>query len=127
VVCRLCRLVPGFIAKGQVGRHFRAVSRNGKVLLASYLPAAELEGQVVLLRFTIWHRRLLAGDPPQPAGVLLGAWPAATAARKGEAPLEAELAAIPHPQGRLHLDLGGGRILSLLPPRSRGSLDEPEA
>jgi hypothetical protein len=105
-------LRPAMIPKGQVGKHHRAVSRNGRVLLASHCPAEELAGQRVLLRVAVWHRRHLPGDPPRPYGVLL-------TVRLHDAsnttPLHrAVLAEAPLSAGVLHLDLGGRRILSLV-------------
>jgi hypothetical protein len=60
-----------FIPKGPAGRGYRAVARNGRVLLASPLPLAGLVDLEVRLRFQVWHRAILPGDPPEPYGVLL--------------------------------------------------------
>src|SRR5437773_84201 len=68
---RLCDLRPALISKGGVGRHYRAVARNGRVLVASPLPPADLAGRVVRLRLSYWHRRILPGEAPEPFGLLL--------------------------------------------------------
>lgn len=60
-----------FLAKGQAGRGYRAIARNGRVLLASDRPLSELAGQTAQVRFQPWHRVLLPGDPPRRYGVLV--------------------------------------------------------
>ncbi len=67
----LCDLRPRFIAKCKVGRGYRAVARNGRVLLACDRPLAELVGREARVRFQVWHRALLPGDCPEPYGVLV--------------------------------------------------------
>jgi hypothetical protein len=67
----LCDLRPRFISKGQVAGSYRAVSRNGRVLLASRLPLAELPGRNLQVRLQTWHKLILPGEPPQPWGILL--------------------------------------------------------
>jgi hypothetical protein len=67
----LCDLRPRFLAKGRVGRSYRAIARNGRVLLASDLPLQELAGRIARLRLQVWHRALVAGNTPQPYGWLL--------------------------------------------------------
>jgi hypothetical protein len=112
----LCRLRPALISKGRVGKHHRAVARNGRVLLASALALDELEGQEVTLRVAPWHRRVLPGDAPRPEGVLLCAWPGrpAPAVRDAQALHRAVVAGAADPAGVLHIDLGGLRVLSLV-------------
>lgn len=68
---RLGEMRPAFLAKGRAGRGHRAVSRNGRVLLASDRPLAGLVGRVARLRMQTWHLRLLPGDPATVHGVLL--------------------------------------------------------
>lgn len=60
-----------FLPKGRDGRGYRAVARNGRILLASDRPVAELAGQAVCMRLQTWHRRVLPQDPPTPRGILL--------------------------------------------------------
>src|SRR5262249_55522494 len=68
---RLCNVRPRFIPKGQVGSGFRAISRNGRVLLASNEPIAELIGKLARVRLQVWHAGILPGDRPEPQGILL--------------------------------------------------------
>ena len=68
---RFCDPRPRFLAKGTIGRGHRAVARNGRALLASDVPLAELANQVVRLRFQTWHKAILVGDRPEPWGVLM--------------------------------------------------------
>jgi hypothetical protein len=68
---RLGDLRPRFLPKGEAGRGFRAVARNGRVLLASDRPVAELAGRHAEVRLQTWHRAILPGEAPRPWGVLL--------------------------------------------------------
>jgi hypothetical protein len=68
---RWCDLRPAFLPKGQVGRGYRAVARNGRVLLASDQPLAALAGRVARARFQKWHKAILPGELAEPYGVLL--------------------------------------------------------
>src|SRR5438552_7971751 len=68
---RWCDLRPRLIAKGRAGRGYRAVARNGRVLLASDVPLADLPGRVTRLRIQTWHKVILSGDAPKPYGILL--------------------------------------------------------
>jgi hypothetical protein len=102
-------LRPRFLAKGQAGRGYRAVARNGRVLLAGDRPLADLAGRCVRLRLQTWHRTVLPGDRPKPHGLLLCVRSAA-----GQGPeFEARLAR--HGDGSadlaLALDVGGGQAL----------------
>jgi hypothetical protein len=106
----LCALRPAFLPKGTVGRHHRAIARNGRVLLASAEPLDALAGQAVRLHLSVWRRRILPSDPLRPFGVLLRAWPCSEG--PGEGPLyRAALAAEPA-SAALALELGGLRFLS---------------
>jgi hypothetical protein len=67
----LCDLRPRFIPKCKVGRGYRAIARNGRVLLASDCPLVELANRIVCLRLQTWHKAILPGDPPAPYGLLL--------------------------------------------------------
>src|SRR5262249_44147822 len=67
----LCDLRPRFLAKGGAGQRYRAVARNGRVLLASDQPLEALAGCAARLRLQTWHRAILAGERPEPFGLLL--------------------------------------------------------
>jgi hypothetical protein len=71
VTAVLCDLRPRFIAKGTAGRGYRAVARNGRVLLACDQSLAELVGRAARIRLQVWHRALLPGDRPEPYGLLV--------------------------------------------------------
>ncbi len=103
---RCCDLRPRFLAKGTVGRGHRAVARNGRVLLASDVPLAELADQVVRLRFQKWHKTILPGDRPAPWGVLL-------CARRANVVPEYLARLTPRCEERfdLALDVGGGMMV----------------
>src|SRR5205823_14428060 len=68
---RLCDLRPRFLVKQRVGPGYRAVARNGRVLLASDRQLVELIGCTAWVRIQTWHRALLPGDRPEPYGILL--------------------------------------------------------
>src|SRR6516162_661200 len=67
----LCDLRPRFIAKGRVGAGYRAIARNGRILLASRQPLDELVGRAALIRFQTWHRTILPNEAPETYGVLM--------------------------------------------------------
>src|SRR5947209_19911878 len=73
LIARMCDLRPRFLAKGQIGRGYRAIARNGRILLASDVPLPQLDGVVVSVRVQTWHRTILPGDPAEPYGLLLSA------------------------------------------------------
>jgi len=68
---RLGSLRPGFLPKGQAGRGYRAVARNGRVLLASDRPLQELTARPADVRLQTWHKRILPAGTLQPWGILL--------------------------------------------------------
>jgi hypothetical protein len=72
---RWCDLRPRFIDKGRAGRGYRAVARNGRILLASPVAFAELPGRVTGVRFQVWHKTILPGAPAEEYGVLLSLFP----------------------------------------------------
>jgi hypothetical protein len=112
LTARLGELRPRFLPKGRVGRGYRAIARNGRVLLASDRPVTELAGRVVRLRVQTWHRAILPGEPPEPYGLLLCVREAEAG---GEAAHTAELVArvrMPEGVARLVLDVGGGSVLA---------------
>jgi len=67
----LCDLRPRFISKGRVGRSYRAVARNGRILLASNLPLESLGGREAEIRLQPWRKIILSGDRPEVYGVLM--------------------------------------------------------
>ncbi len=110
----LCDLRPRFIPKGTVGRGHRAVARNGRVLLCSDAPAADLAGRPARLRLQTWHRAVLPGDRPEPYGLLL-------CVRTGEPPPPGDLwtTRLVAPElatGGLVVDVGGGLVLEACAP-----------
>jgi hypothetical protein len=108
----LCDLRPRFIPKGQLGGSYRAVARNGRILLASRLPLAELPGRTTQVRLQTWHKIILPGKPPEPFGLLLCIQP-----RSSPAALPTHAARL-QPSGEPPLDLGlevgGGLSLTFL-------------
>ncbi|HLN30430.1 MAG TPA: hypothetical protein VK395_21990 [Gemmataceae bacterium] len=106
-------LRPRFIPKGRVGRSYRAISRNGRVLLASNVALHELLGQTVRLRIQVWHRSILPGDDPQPYGLLLDAR-AHMPPRPGTVH-DGRLAPAAQPVSVLAVDVGGGCRLAFSP------------
>jgi len=101
------------IAKEGVGRHHRAVSRNGLVLLMSQRPLAELDGAHVRLRLSIWHRAPLRSQPATPWGIVLcfrALHPSAASA--GSTILRAETGRGHASDALLLIDLGGERVLN---------------
>ena len=121
---RCCDLRPAFLPKGMVGRHHRAVARNGRVLLASDLPLADLAGRVVRLRLQTWHRAILAGDAPEPYGILLCAWGEEVG---DQAHYEARLVEAPAAGFELALDVGALRVLELRRTDGPARLNPPPA
>ena len=111
LVALLCDLRPRFLPKCRVGSGYRAVARNGRVLLASDLPVPELTGLTARVRLQTWNRAILEGDRPEPYGVLLCvrrcAGPVAQPIRTARL-----LAAKDAPADALRLDVGGGLVLS---------------
>ena len=68
---RLCDLRTRFLPKGAVRQGHRAIARNGRVLLATDRPLAELADRPAQVRLQVWHRAILPGDAPAPYGILL--------------------------------------------------------
>ena len=103
---RLCDLRPRFRTKSIGGCGFRAVARNGRVLLASDIFLSELTGRLVRVRLQTWHKVILPGDPPEPYGILLCA---RTLPHAGNEPhYTTRLAASSEEPFDLALDVGGG-------------------
>jgi len=60
-----------FIPKGQIGRGYRAIARNGRVLLASMQPLDQLIGREADIRLQAWRKVILPGEEPEIFGVLI--------------------------------------------------------
>jgi hypothetical protein len=104
---RCCDLRPRFISKGRVGRHYRAIARNGRVLLASDVTLAELVDTIACLRMQTWHSAILPVDRPSPRGILL-------VFRRSEqetAMFETRLSGLSAEPCELGIDVGGGSRL----------------
>jgi hypothetical protein len=111
----LCDLRPRFLAKACAGPGFRWVSRNGRVLLCGDRPLDELAGRASRVRLQTWNRAVLAGEPPEPYGLLFCvraiSSPRAEADHSSDATYATRLVATPDPVARLNLDVGGGLAL----------------
>jgi hypothetical protein len=107
LIARLCDLKPRFLAKGTLGQSHRAVARNGRILLASHRPAAELADAVVQIRLQTWHKTILAGEAPREWGVLLCVRPTDQKPIYGT-----RLVRDPEGAFDLALELGGGLSLA---------------
>ena len=114
----LCDLRPRFLAKGQAGRGHRAIARNGRVLLASDRPLADLSGRCARLRLQTWHRAILPGDRPKAYGLLL----CVRSIRDEDPEFEARLVRRPEASGDLALDVGGGVVLDFRRLGARASI-----
>jgi hypothetical protein len=113
VSASMCDLRPRFLEKGMAGRGYRAIARNGRVLVASWLPLADLPGRDAQVRVQTWHRVHLPGDVLRPFGLLVCLRPCASARAK---PLyQAELMRSGFGEFVLELAVGGGMILALQP------------
>jgi hypothetical protein len=111
-------LRPRFLPKGAVGRAaHRAVARNGRVLLCSDRPVAELADLAALVRLQTWHRASLPGDEPAPHGVLL----CVRALERGEPHYAARLVRQAEAGGDLTLDVGGLLVLEFRAVRTETS------
>src|SRR5439155_11412891 len=71
LTAQLCDLRCRFIPKGRIGRSHHAIARNGRVLLASDQPLAELAGVVARVRLQTWHKAILPGEAAELWGILL--------------------------------------------------------
>jgi hypothetical protein len=105
----LCDLRPRFIQKCMIGKGYRAIARNGRVLLASDCPLVEMAKRTVCLRVQTWHKAILAGDPPAPYGLLL----CIRGKDQGRADYVARLVSNSEEPFDLALAVGGGLILEI--------------
>lgn len=103
---RLCDLKPRFLSKGCLGRGYRAIARNGRILLASNAPLMQLAGKVAFVRLQTWKKAILPGDRPEPYGILL----VVRTDRAARTPciLAAHLGSPSDEPFELALDVGGG-------------------
>jgi len=121
-------LRPRFLAKCRVGTSYRAIARNGRVLLASDVSILELVDRFVRLRLQVWNRAILPGDVPEPFGILMDV---RGVSRSSVAPLYHAHLIRASEVAAMALDVGGGLALAIEPlPKSvlkRGSDPFPEA
>jgi hypothetical protein len=112
LVARVGDLRPRFIPKCRVGRGYRAIARNGHVLLASDRALEELPGSIAHVRLQTWHRSILPSDRPEAYGYLFCvrrcSHPSPCQAR-----YDIQLVAAPAEFDELLLDVGGKRWLQV--------------
>jgi len=115
----LCDLRPRFIPKCRVGRGYRAVARNGRVLLASNVPMDLLIEREADIRLQPWRKVILPGERPETYGVLMCARcfdPDHCSGSKRETVYHAHLVNEPPSSADLAVDVGGGMVLVFLSP-----------
>jgi hypothetical protein len=108
-------LAPAFVSKGRIGRHYRAVSTNGYVLLLTRREAGEMEDAITRLRLSIWHRSNGAGGPAAPWGIALCALPDCAGFAEPPHLLFAKLDSGYASDAALSLELGGERFVNFMP------------
>ena len=91
-----------------MGRGYRAIARNGRVLLATDQPLPELAQRTVWIRVQVWHRAILAGERAEPYGVLLVVRSRVFA---DEPIYKTGLVRVPGPGCALAIAVGGGMVL----------------
>ena len=114
----LCDLRPRFIPKCRVGRGYRAVSRNGRVLLASNVSIDLLIEREADIRLQPWRKVILPGERPETYGVLMCARCSDPDHRSGlesEAIYRSCLVREPQSTADLAVDVGGGMMLVFFP------------
>jgi len=113
----LCNLRPRFIPKGRVGRGFRAVARNGRILLAANRPLEALEASIAAVRIQPWRKVILPGEKPELFGILICARSSDPENHAGlnrparELVYQARLSADAEASADLAMDVGGGMAL----------------
>ena len=115
----LCDLRPRFIPKCRVGRGYRAVSRNGRVLLASNVSIDLLIEREADIRLQPWRKVILPGERPETYGVLMCARcldPDHRSGLESEAIYRSCLVSEPPSTADLAVDVGGGMVLVFLSP-----------
>jgi hypothetical protein len=105
-----CGLGNVFRIKPSETRGYRAVARNGRVLVATRLPLTDLKDRTVTLRIQTWNRRILTGDPARPWGILL----CIEDVVKHDARPHDRVSVLSQPPANaaLHIELGGRRWLA---------------
>jgi len=116
----LCDLSPRFIPKCRVGRGYRAVARNGRVLLASNMPLESLRDREVEIRLQTWRKVILPGDTPEVYGVLMyvrcpDASRSSFIQEVTKMVLQGQLERSCRGPFELAVDVGGGMMLFFLP------------
>ncbi|SRR5260370_27161723 len=114
----LCDLRPRFIPKCRVGRGYRAVARNGRVLLASNVPMESFIEREAQIRLQPWRKVILPGERPETYGVLMCARCSDPDHRSGlesEAIYRSCLVSEPPATADLAVDVGGGMVLVFFP------------
>ena len=114
----LCDLRPRFIPKCRVGRGYRAVSRNGRVLLATNSPMDELIEREVEIRLQPWRKVILPGQRPEIYGVLMCTRCLDSdhlSGLKNEAAYDSCLVKEAQSAANLAVDVGGGMSLLFFP------------
>lgn len=108
--------MPAFIPKGRIGRHFRAISRNGLILLMSSLGTGSFESLPAELRLSTWHQRIFKESAPEPYGVLMILRPLAAVRPSLDSRQYCSMAlgASADADAELVLDPGGNKFLSIL-------------
>ena len=121
----LCDLSPRFIPKCRVGRGYRAVARNGRVLLASNMPLELLIEREVAIRLQPWRKIILPGDTPEFYGALMYVrCPDASRSsfiQVTKMVLQGQLVRGCRGPFELAVDVGGGMTLVFLPGRARSA------
>ena len=105
----LCDLRPRFLAKGRVRQNYRAIARNGRVMLATDRPLADLTDRPARARLQVWHRAILPGDRPEPYGIVF--YLRSVSRSLGSPVYRTRMVKTPAPGCSLALDLGGGLVL----------------
>jgi hypothetical protein len=119
----LCDLRPRFIPKCRVGNGYRAVARNGRVLLASNLPLESLIEREANIRLQPWRKVILPGERPETYGVLMCARSAhgLRSLLEGHTVYQSCLLNEPQSSTDLAVDVGGGKVLVFFPRFERNS------
>lgn len=113
----LCDFRPRFIPKGRIGRGYRAIARNGRVLLTSRLPLEALVGQEAIIRLQPWRKVILAEEKPQVYGIILSArctdpaGPSCLDRATQDKTFQTRLSDESQALADIALDVGGGRTL----------------
>lgn len=108
-------LAPAFTSKGRIGRHYRAVSPNGHVLLVTSCEASEMHDAIARLRLSVWHQSRHRGEPAAPWGIVLCTLLHCTGFADQPRLLFAKLDTSPAEHAALSISLGVGSFVNFLP------------